>query len=784
MSRWLRNVNALLENLDNQVEETVDERFNQVDAQDVNLGESEVGDLDDILAKRGLLDEGEKEDEHDLSAVDTPESAFAGGELNGSSVSEEVIDFGEEKQGGETVTEIEAKIPSAECNMKPSKVREEVERRESIGQEDTAGLGESTYQPASEDPSDHKDLSNKKEDRPDESKSTDDPIKSAPNSTGQSLSDSPSIPSKPTHAPSSTNTATTSQMAAAASSTLLTAKEKEIRKYRRNILNLNSSLEKAETEIEAQRDELDRAASRMERDRSRFKQEKEAAEASHKAEVAALIASHEKAMQNFKEQQEEKVKEMEGRILRAEQARAREGGERDAELAEALDRERTSIENVAKLVEEKNTLSERVASLSAEILRLETRLDHASSQLDMASERERNAEEQLDKALSLHARQLGVRQKRESELEQTVADLGAALVVAKSKLEKGMLGSFRGIVTEEREEGLQERYVDAQDEIETLKAQLTLERQRCQTLHNELQDLSKEQADELSGAHARQRQYERKISDLTTTVAKLQSSVSRSNEGSDVSAALLNQDSDSGNTYGRDLQYSGDEKKETDHLRKQISSLSEKIFEQQSKLDRSSGEISTLKTRLQSAILRAETAETSLESANQRLIMMEMPGDAGYAVSGISSADEEIGVATTIGRRKKGGSKRRVPMGTDTNRRLHRSKVESIRSALGLHPGRVPSGGCQETMAIFLDTCDTIAIDLGSHFRHYPLSRLTFMLYMVILHAWAFFLLVYHTHAQGTGSLNHYSPESMMNMHAEQLPRVVGKLPSLQEPSP
>ena len=52
------------------------------------------------------------------------------------------------------------------------------------------------------------------------------------------------------------------------------------------------------------------------------------------------------------------------------------------------------------------------------------------------SNRERNAKKQLDKALSLHARLLGVRKKYESELEQSVADLGSALVVAKSKVEK------------------------------------------------------------------------------------------------------------------------------------------------------------------------------------------------------------------------------------------------------------------------------------------------------------------------------------------------------------
>ncbi|KAL7510967.1 hypothetical protein ACHAXN_007874 [Cyclotella atomus] len=758
MSRWLRNVNALLENLDNQVEETVDERFNQDDdGPDVNLEEKDGG-LDDILAKRGLLD-----DEKDEGGAAVDLDAADGGEMGGleeqeRGVTEEVVDFDAHTQSGLLGEEIGAGLSPGSKLMKPSKVKEQVgKRKESIGDDEAAATGQTA----------NVENSGISEEQPDESSSTaPEQIKPAPVS-----SNAPEAPpSAALTAPTPTSANTTSSISI--SSSALAAKDKELRKYRRNILNLNSALETAESEIEAQRAELDRAASRMERDRSRFKQEKEAAETTHKAEVAALIASHEKALANYKEQQELKMKEMEGRILRAEQARAREGGERDAELAEALERERTSIENVATLTEEKNTLSERVTSLSSEITRLEARLEHASSQFDLASERERNAEEQLDKALSLHARQLGVRQKRESELEQTVADLGAALVVAKNKLEKGIVDAAGAGGEQEEEEGLKERFADAQDEIETLRAQLTLERQRCQTLHSELQDLSKEQADELSVAHARQRQYERNISDLTTTVAKLQSSLKRSNVGSEDDAS--GDESSANNTCGRDYQYSGDEKKETDHLRKQIASLSEKIFEQQSKLDRSSGEISTMKTRLQSAILRAETAETSLEIANQRLIMMEMPGDGGYAVSGISSADEESGFGTT--RRKKGGNKRRVPMGSDASRRnLQRSKVESIRSALGLHPGRIPSGGCQETAAVILDTCDTIAIDLGSHFRQYPLSRLAFMLYMVILHSWAFFLLVYHAHAQGTGGLDHYSPESMMMSyrHAEQVPKAI-----------
>lgn len=309
-----------------------------------------------------------------------------------------------------------------------------------------------------------------------------------------------------------------------------------------------------------------------------------------------------------------------------------------------------------------------------------------------------------------------------------------------------------GDASRENSLDLKAQLQDSQDEIETLQAQLSLERMRCSTLHDELQDLSKEQADELSGAHAKQRQYERKISDLMTMVAKLQDSAFGGSRG-------INADSAEECTSSTSLQSSGDEKKETDHLRKQITSLSEKIFEQQSKIDHGRGEISTLKNRLRSALLRAETAEKSLEVANQRLIMTDVP------MSGMSSADEEMGLHGRAIR------KRRPRKG------FHKtSKVESIRSALGLHPGRYPSGGWQETIASLLDTFDTLAVDLGSHFRSYPMSRMAFMIYLLILHLWAFFLLVYHAHAQGTGSVgDHHGPEALFNSyrHMEQVPKLL-----------
>ena len=838
MSRWLRNVNALLETLDNHVEETVEEhRYNHsiavaavgaavvtadssegtssAAAEDWRRQQVEAQDVANILAKRGLLDDdGVKEDNDgedyvsliefsgtsddatsenaitivDGSGVDNKSSHKGVDERFASNlievkptIDQEDDSFDERKISGGVSVIDEADAGGSTITPKGEKVGGEMQQNKSVDDDVANGVLSSSTTAAGntgdEPPTDTEGDSSEKvnNDESQQVKSTGDDFEASNYSKVIHHKQAP-----PTSPPqSSTNLTTPRDTAIVVDNASSNASQqlKELRKLRRHVLQLNSDLESAEREIDAQRQELDRAAARMERDRSRYKQEREASDTSHAADVAALVASHERALRQMKETNECAMREMESRIVRAEQQRAKEGGERDAYLAEALERERIALAAAARVQEERNTMDERVTSLTTEILRLETRLEHATSAMELASERERNAEEQLDKALSLHARQLGVRQRREAELEQTVADLAAALVVAKNKVEAALnagipideaRGGDRGFESSnvgadvESPANLKAMLEDSQDEIETLRAQLGLERRRCSTLHTELQDLSKEQADELSSAHAKQRQYERKISDLTTVIAKLQSSLRRATLGEGDDDALILRLDDEGSKGASGLQYSGDEKKETDHLRKQITSLSEKVFEQQTKLDLTKGEVSTLKNRLRSAAMRADAAEKSLEEANQRLMMIDATN------SGISSADEELGLGMTVAAIQK----RRPVVGSSSKVARHRvrqtSKVESIRSALGLQPGRFSPGGWREMLVSLLDTFDTLSVDLGSHFRHYPVSRLAFMMYLFILHSWAFFLLVYHAHAQGNGGggdIIHFGPEAMFRSY-------------------
>lgn len=772
MSRWLRNVNALLENLDNQVEETVEEhRFNRtiteaarksgssseidgnggvdaVAAAVEGLLQEEAQGVDDILAKRGLLVDGSGDDE-------------VGEEEDVGGTNDDVAPGDNEnlaEESGSAWNETEYKDASGNKLQSPpgtvSKINEQSNDDAETGFTDESG--DAVESNVGESSSCNDDIDGTKYIMTTSSSLSSSMEKVAPSSDNQTYDNGG------TKAPSSSNFGSVLRnrlggIVPSSPATIIAtdggASLKELRKLRRHVLQLNSDLESAEREVEAQRQELDRAASRMERDRSRHKQEKEASDASHKAEIVALTASQERIIRQLKDTNDTALREVECRVSRAEQQRAQEGGERDADLADALERERLAVAAASRLQEEMTTLNERIESLSGETSRLDTRLENVTSQMELASERERNAEEQLDKALSLHARQLGVRQKRESELERTVTDLAAALVQAKNKIEASMKAEINfdggdvshGAFNNSDEE---DNLLDLKDEIENLRAQVMLERRRCATLHEELQDLSKEQTDELSVAHSKQREYERTISDLTTTITKLNMRLTMPQDVGD------NEDARNFISLSSGGQYSGDDKKETDHLRKQIASLSEKIVEQQSRIDSGRGEISTMKNRLQSALVRAETAEKSLEGANQRLNMMDIP-----ASSGMSSVDEELGLP--VRRKHRAG--------------FHKtSKVESIRSALGLHPGRFPSGGWQEMISTLLDTFDTLSVDLGSHFRHYPMSRLACMMYLLVLHMWAFFLLVYHAHAQG-GVGGEHGPEAMMRSYhyMEQAPQLM-----------
>merc|ERR1712232_913776 len=118
--------------------------------------------------------------------------------------------------------------------------------------------------------------------------------------------------------------------------------------------------------------------------------------------------------------------------------------------------------------------------------------------------------------LSLHAKLINQRQVREVELERTITDLGAALVVAKKAQEQ-----YKTNITSTSSTNNESNNTQAiMEELETLKAQYMIESQHCKTLKQEIQDITNERTEEVAQSISKQRQSDRKITDLNNTITQ------------------------------------------------------------------------------------------------------------------------------------------------------------------------------------------------------------------------------------------------------------------------
>lgn len=115
--------------------------------------------------------------------------------------------------------------------------------------------------------------------------------------------------------------------------------QKEVRTLRKHVVRLNMTLEKAENEIAALREELGQAAKRMEKDRIGAKEEREAARRQKNEEIRALQDEKERALKEQKAGFEGLVATFKDNIAELENTRKKEVGKWNKEIAQALERE-------------------------------------------------------------------------------------------------------------------------------------------------------------------------------------------------------------------------------------------------------------------------------------------------------------------------------------------------------------------------------------------------------------------------------------------------------------
>lgn len=709
-------MNNLLDSLDNNVGDVVEadhEEYDDFQGDEGQFNMQSVGgqsSVDDILAKRGLLEDDEEEEEMEQDAESTDEGFInAGSDHDGEDGSNKVISIEtvtesnenmdntngreiiqdkEENQVEETSVEISINDGDEEMSKNSSSVLDE-----QVSSTGNLGIDESEEVSDTEESMKNKILDDDVNVDADKEETIGIAMKEE-NETPSEVTSSIQINDAEIEGLKSALEEQKGFARQAAQEANVASRE--VRKLRRNVVKLNAELDSAERELDAQRTELERAAVRIEKDRQRAKEEKERTERSHLEELESIMAEHKASTEALVTAHTKQLKDMEERIKRAEEARAKEGGDMTIELSEATARERDTLKKVLALEEEKSTLESQVSSLTNQMITLQSRTDSLQQMLETSCVREREVDDKLDAALSQHARQLSQRKAREAELERNIADLGAALVMSRQKEANESKTMDKKSVSDDSNVQLKEQLDIVQGEVETLTAQIMLERQRSDTLQKELEDISEERAHESSITSERQKQYDKRVSDLMATISSLESSL-RSTQNFERSQSGQN------TTCLTPI-----ERK----LQKETSTLSEELLKVRKKLQSTSTEVLALRNRLRAALNRADAAEKAASIITPPKMGMN---------------DIEKGNQPNKLKRRLAG----------------KVTVPSIRAAVKFDTGR---GETKEQVGRIIDVIDNLTVEIGSYFRKDPIARLCFILYLVFLHLWSFCLFIFHAH--------------------------------------
>lgn len=505
--------------------------------------------------------------------------------------------------------------------------------------------------------------------------------------------------------------------------------------------DLDQKLQASEREIEAQANELLRAGEEMEQIRTNAKDEREDLLDDHDDEMEDRQRDHEATLDKMREEYEKNIAEWKERFESGEDLRKQEGGDAIRELRDANQREKEALKKLAEITAEKTALQIKLDRVVGHETALQQQFESSLETTETVAAREQRAREELDEATVLHAKQMAKRQAREAELEQTILEMGSALTLAKQELQQqksasSKVGATAGLSPYQKRQQQQqlngsyykEQLEQVAEELENIRVQLTMETQRREALQLELSEVSKEREEELSSTQALEHQHDRKVTDLESTIHRLQDSMralqQKTSHSSRVDSGFITTNSASRTNDVQQQQVSS--VSELEGAKREIADLSEQLLRQRTLAKNAKSEILTLKGRLQASIARAEEAEKIRYNSNNVLNVRSRVND-------IEQSGNNNNSTFSSRRRIKGGSSR---------------GMRSIRSALpcftsGGSPADSSAGMGQ--VAITIDAIDSWMVDTGSFMRHEPFARLGLLLYLMVLHLWSFALVVFHT---------------------------------------
>ena len=509
---------------------------------------------------------------------------------------------------------------------------------------------------------------------------------------------------------------------------------------------LEERLQTSEHEVEAQAEELRRAGDDIRQLRSRTKEEREDLFDDHDDEILDIQRENQIQVDRLREEYERTIAEWKDRFESEESLRQKQGEEFDKELRDAHRIKIDALEKLDDVMVTKNSLQARL-----DVVEKEAKATLESA--DAISATEKRAREELDKALTMHAKQMAQRQRREAELEQNILNLGSALTAAGSTQDTPPQQYQQNNSTKKLHDfDYKEKSEQITEELETVKVELTMESQRREALQQQLNEVSNERKEEISISQSRQHQHDQKIAHLESTIHRLQASVrsfqseqqqqqqQQSGNSADydgytttIDDNVLNNNNDQ-NARGRPFQ------KDFESTKQEIAKLSEQLIRQRDHAENAKSEILTLRGRLRAANIRADEAEKAHFDSQNTMIVSSRSSPLSRAY------DMESGKVGGGGGSSANGklmlTRRRIKGG-------FRGNVRSIRSVLPCLShvgGRVTAdGGATEQVARTIDAIDSWMVSTGSFMRHEPFARLVLLLYFIVLHCWSFALVVFHT---------------------------------------
>jgi hypothetical protein len=515
----------------------------------------------------------------------------------------------------------------------------------------------------------------------------------------------PVIPSPPS------STATNSTAPAAKSKRELKKALQDNQHLLRLNVGLREQLDQARAELNAQQDELESAAARMKQDRLQMKQEREELLDEQEEELQQLRDHYDALLAEQKEHYENELEDSRDRMQRSEQIHLAEGGDMTMELEGALQREREALKELSEVKSERSNIESDLLKLETQQQELQAKVVSLTATAREAADRERAVEEKLDLVMSQHKRQLNQKQERESELEKTIAELGNALTIAEQR--KHLPASNAVPVGENTAEvSYMEKYMATAEELDAVKAEVSLRCQQRDVLQNELHDMSRDHDAEIALFQDRQRQQDERMNELTAHVSRLEASLREQNTDPETRDRVATIADNSSSFRIEQLS------RELDQARRQLSLRTDQYHRQKNLVDSQKTEMLTLKGRLDAATLRADQADAQMPDL----------GGGGVAYS-----------AARARRRVKGGG------------RYSQLPSRSLLSALGMHVAR---GSLAEQVAITIDAIDTWMMETGNILRHEPMARLGFAFYLIMVHLWCACLVFFHAVQSEHGDLS------------------------------